>query len=84
MLNQTPINTRWLTNVKAETRLGIAADFEFYNQERLHQTLGYRTRARSLRKRCSLPSSDAEEKPLALRALQWHNKALNHGQDFVP
>jgi putative transposase len=27
----------------AQARRGIAAYFEFYNHQRLHQTLGYRT-----------------------------------------
>jgi putative transposase len=46
----------------AEARFSIAAYFEFYNHERLHQALGYRPRARSSRKRCGLPILGAGKK----------------------
>jgi len=37
-------------------------------------------RTRSSRKRCSLPSFGAGEKPLVLIARQWHHEALNPGR----
>ena len=48
----------------AEARQGIAAYFDFYNHERLHQALDYRARARCSRKRRVCPSSGAREIPL--------------------
>ena len=39
----------------AEARQGIAAYFKFYNHQRLHQALAYRTRARSSTKHRDLP-----------------------------
>ena len=52
----------------AEARHGIAAYFNFYNHERLHQALGYRAPRRSSRKRYTLPSFGAGETSLALIA----------------
>jgi putative transposase len=49
----------------AEARHNIAAYFDFYNHERLHQALGYRAPRQVFEKRCSLPSCGAGEKPLA-------------------
>jgi putative transposase len=51
----------------AEARHSIAAYFEFYNHERLHQALGYRGPLPGpSRKRCGLPSFGAGEKPLLI------------------
>jgi transposase InsO family protein len=49
----------------AEARHNIAAYFDFYNHERLHQALGYRAPHQVFEKRCSLPSCGAGEKSLA-------------------
>ena len=46
----------------AEARQGIAAYFEFYNHQRLHQALGYRTPRQVFEKRRSTCQFRAGEK----------------------
>jgi putative transposase len=48
----------------AEARHGIAAYFNFYNHERLHQALGYRAPRQVFEEALRLPSSGAGERPL--------------------
>ena len=48
----------------AEARHSIAAYFDFYNDERLHQALGYRAPRQVFEKQRGLPSFGAGEKPL--------------------
>ena len=45
----------------AEARQGIASYFEFYNNERLHQALGYRTPRQVFERIWSTPGSGAWE-----------------------
>ena len=45
----------------AEARQGIASYFQFYNNERLHQALGYRTPRQVFERDCSTPGSGAWE-----------------------
>jgi transposase InsO family protein len=49
----------------AEARHSIAAYFDFYNHERLHQALGYRAPRQVFEEAMQLPSFGAGEKPLA-------------------
>ena len=49
----------------AEARHNIAAYFDFYNHERLHQALGYRAPRQVFAEAMQLPSCGAGEKPLA-------------------
>jgi putative transposase len=45
----------------AEARQGIASYFQFYNNERLHQALGYRTPRQVFERICRTPGSGARE-----------------------
>jgi hypothetical protein len=59
----------------AEARHSIAAYLDFYNCERLHQALDYRTPRQVFEEAVHSASSGAGEKPLALITRQRHNEA---------
>jgi hypothetical protein len=61
----------------AEARHGIAAYFEFYNHDRLHQALGYRAPRQAFAEMPRLPFQ--REKKLVPIAARSHN----HGQDVI-
>jgi hypothetical protein len=68
-------DSRWLVTIPfTQDVYGIAAYFEFYNHERLHQALGYRSCARSSTRRRGLPSAGAGEKPLVPIMNKRHNQ----------
>jgi putative transposase len=60
----------------AEARQGIASYFEFYNNERLHQALGYRTPRQVFEGTCRSPVPARGEKRLVVMAgSRRHNEA---------
>ena len=66
----------------AEARQGIAAYFEFYNHQRLHQALAYRTPRQVFDKRLDLQFCAGEKRWRAPNTIS--TMRCKPGQDFLP